>query len=160
MDDLGLVRTVDRFGESVVVGISDASDGGLDPDLCQSFRILDGHVLNASIRMMNKTAAVDGSPIVESLFQGIEYEAGLGGSACPPADDAACERIDDEGHVNEALPSRHIREIGKPQHIRPRCAKLAVYAVERAWSRLVADRRADRLSTDNTLEGDVTLSAA
>ena len=86
---------------------------------------------------------------MKCLLQSIEYEAGMGGSACPPADDAGCERIDDEGHVNEALPSRHIREIGKPQHIRPRCAKLAVYAVERARSRLVADRRADRLSTYN-----------
>lgn len=27
MDDLGLVKTVDRFGESIVVAVADAADG-------------------------------------------------------------------------------------------------------------------------------------
>lgn len=31
MDDLGLVEAVDGLGESVVLGISDAADGGLNP---------------------------------------------------------------------------------------------------------------------------------
>jgi hypothetical protein len=30
MDDLGLVEAVDGFGESIVIGISHAADGGLD----------------------------------------------------------------------------------------------------------------------------------
>jgi hypothetical protein len=30
-DDLGLVKTVDRLGESVVVRIADAADGRLNP---------------------------------------------------------------------------------------------------------------------------------
>ena len=41
MDDLGLVETVDRFGEGVVVAIADTSDGRLDSRLGQSLRILD-----------------------------------------------------------------------------------------------------------------------
>jgi hypothetical protein len=33
-------------------------------------------------------------------------------SACPPTDDTAGKSINDEGHVNEALPGRDIGEIG------------------------------------------------
>ncbi len=55
----------------------------------------------------------------------------MSGSARPPADDAAGERVDHESDVNEALPSGYIREIGKPQHVRRGSAELAVHAVER-----------------------------
>ena len=46
MDDLGLVKTVDRLGESIVVGTADASDGRFDARLRQPFGIANGHVLN------------------------------------------------------------------------------------------------------------------
>ena len=36
MDDLGLVETVDRLGQSVVVAVGDAADRGLDPGLDQA----------------------------------------------------------------------------------------------------------------------------
>jgi hypothetical protein len=35
MDDLSLVKTVDRFGQSIVVAVADASDGRLDARLRQ-----------------------------------------------------------------------------------------------------------------------------
>lgn len=38
MDDLGFVKTVDRFGESIVVTVADASDGRLDARLGQMDR--------------------------------------------------------------------------------------------------------------------------
>ena len=55
---------------------------------------------------MNETAAFDGPAIVERLLQGVEDEAGLGGAGHSPADDPAGKRVDDEGHVDEALPGR------------------------------------------------------
>ena len=39
MDDLGLLKAVDRFGESVVIGITDAPDRRLDARLRQPFGI-------------------------------------------------------------------------------------------------------------------------
>ena len=45
MDDLGLVKTVDRFSESIVVTVADASDRRLDARLRQPFAIANGHVL-------------------------------------------------------------------------------------------------------------------
>ena len=39
-NDRGLVETVDRFGEGVVVAVAEVSDGRLDSCLGQSLRIL------------------------------------------------------------------------------------------------------------------------
>lgn len=62
--------------------------------------------------MMNQPATFDGPPIMKRLVEGIEHKARMGRSACPPTDDTAGEGINDEGHVNEALPGRDIGEIG------------------------------------------------
>ncbi len=61
--------------------------------------------------MVNQSSTVDGSPIMKRLSS-IEDEARMCGPACPPTDNAACKGIDDEGHVDEALPSRHVGEVG------------------------------------------------
>lgn len=76
MDDLGLVKTVDRFGESIVVTVADASDGRLDACLGQPLRILDRHVLSAPVRVVNQAAAMNGTPLMKRLFQSIEDEPG------------------------------------------------------------------------------------
>jgi len=112
MDDLGFVKAVDRFGERVVIGIANATDGRLDACLCQSLRIANGHILRAAVRVMNQPATVNGPPIMKCLVEGIEHKARVGSPACPPTDDPAGEGINDEGHVNEALPGRNIGEIG------------------------------------------------
>ena len=72
--------------------------------------------------------------------------------AHPPADNPAGEGVDDEGHIDEALPGGHIGEIRNPEPVRRRSLELAVHPIERAGSRLVRDRRADRLATDDTLK--------
>ena len=61
---------------------------------------------------MNESATFDGPPIMKRLVEGIEHKARMGRSACPPTDDTAGEGINDERHVNEALPGRDIGEIG------------------------------------------------
>lgn len=76
MDDLGLVEAVDRFGEGVVIRVADASDGRLDACLGQSLRILDRHVLNAPVRVVNQAAAMNGTLLMKRLFQSIEDEPG------------------------------------------------------------------------------------
>ena len=52
--------------------------------------------LAATIAMMDEPTAMDRPSIVQSLFQGIEDEAGMRGAADPPADNAPSECIDDE----------------------------------------------------------------
>ena len=74
MDDVGLVKTVDRFGESIVVTVANASNGRLDAHLGQSFEIVNGHVLRAAIRTMNQPATADRPPIMTRLVEGIDYK--------------------------------------------------------------------------------------
>ena len=45
MNDLGFVEAVDGLGESIVVAVSDAADGGFDASLGQAFSVLDRDVL-------------------------------------------------------------------------------------------------------------------
>lgn len=95
---------------------------------------------------------MNGPPIMKCLLKGIEDKARLCRPARPPADDATSEDVDDKGHVDEALPGRDIGEIRNPQPVRRRGFELAVHPVKRARSRLVRERRADRLSPNDTLQ--------
>jgi hypothetical protein len=70
--------------------------------------------------------------------------------AKPDPGDAPGEGIDHEGDVDEARPSRNVREVGHPKDIRPERLEVAVHAVERARCRRVAHRRADRLAPNDT----------
>lgn len=79
MDDLGLVKTVDRFGESIVIAVANTSDGGLDARLRQSVGIANGHVLHAPVGMVDEATAMDGPSIMKRLVQGIEDETRMGG---------------------------------------------------------------------------------
>lgn len=119
MNDLCLVKPVDRYGEGIVVRITDAADRRFDPGLGQSLRITNGHVLNSPVGAVHKAAAVGGTPIMKRLLQG----------------------IDDEGDVDEALPGGHLREVRNPEPVRRRCLELAVHTVERTGGRLVRERR-------------------
>jgi len=49
-----------------------------------------------------------------------------GRSGTPSADNVPGEHVDDEGHIDEPLCRRHIREIGYPQRIRTLRRELAV----------------------------------
>jgi hypothetical protein len=68
IDDFGLVESVDRFGEGVVVTVADASDRRFDASFCQSLGIPNGHVLNAAIRVMHEAASMSGAPIMKCLL--------------------------------------------------------------------------------------------
>ncbi len=49
---LGLVKTVDRFGESIVVTVANASDRRLDARFRKPLRIANGHILDAPVGVM------------------------------------------------------------------------------------------------------------
>ncbi len=112
MDDLGLVRTVDRFGEGAVVAVANTADRGLDARLRQPYGMSNGYILRAAVGMMNQPATFDGPPIMKRSVEGIEDEACMRRPACPPTEDTAGEGIDYKGYVDEALPGGDIGEIG------------------------------------------------
>ena len=53
---------------------------------------------------MDETAAARRPAIVEGLLQRVEDEAGVSSPACPPTDDTAGERVDDEPDIDEPGP--------------------------------------------------------
>src|SRR5207248_2916997 len=73
--------------------------------------------LNPAIAMMNETAALNRSAVMQCLLQGIEDEACM---RCPrhaPANDVPGEGIGDKRHVDEALPCGDIGEVRQPQQV-------------------------------------------
>ena len=65
---------------------------------------------------------MSGTPIMKCLLQRIEDEARMCCPACPPADDATSEDVDDKGHVDETLPggewSKKRRSTSPPRTVR------------------------------------------
>jgi hypothetical protein len=55
MDHLSLVETVDGFGESVVIGISDTTDRRLHASFSQALGVLNGYVLGGFKRSSQRS---------------------------------------------------------------------------------------------------------
>src|SRR6266511_1973078 len=104
VDDLGFVKAVDGFGEGIVVTVADAAHRRLDTRFRQALGVFDRDVLAAPVAVMHEPAAMHRPPVMESLLQRVEHEAGV---RCPrdtPADDATGVGVDDKGDVDEARP--------------------------------------------------------
>ena len=108
VDHLGLVRTVDRLGQSVVVAIADATDRRLDPGFGEALGVLDEHLLRPAVAMMDEGAPMRRPSILKRLFQGVEDETGMRRPAGSPADDPLGVGIEDEGDVDEPRPGRDV----------------------------------------------------
>jgi hypothetical protein len=88
--------------------------------------------------MVHEPAAMDRPPILESLFQSVQYEARMGRPAYPPSDDPSRIGVDDKGDIDEARPGRDVGKVGDPQHVRRRGMKLAIDVIGRTRCALVA----------------------
>ena len=89
VNDLGLIETVDRFCQSVVVAVADAAHRRLNACFGQSLGVFDRQILAAPITVMDKAATMEGTAFVKGLFQGIEDKSRVCGAAGAPADDRA-----------------------------------------------------------------------
>ena len=63
-----------------------------------------------------------------------------------PADNAAREHVDDERHVQPALPGRDLSEVRYPELVRPIGRELAVDPVQWSGDGHIGDRRANALA--------------
>lgn len=84
----------------------------------ESLGVLDRHVLQPAIAMMNQAAPMNRPSIMKRLFQRIESQAGMRRFAGGQADDAPGRGIDDEGNVDEPSPDRDVAEVRHPQPVR------------------------------------------
>ena len=106
MDEFCFEETVDGFRQSVVIAVADAADGRLDPGLRQTPGIFDRQILRAPVGVVDQPHRLRRSALVHRLFQRIQNEARVGGAADTPANDHPRKGINDESHINEALPGR------------------------------------------------------
>jgi hypothetical protein len=49
--------------------------------------------------------------------------------ACCPADDPACEQVDDNGEIQPAFAGPHVGDVGAPLLVRPRCREVLIEQV-------------------------------
>jgi hypothetical protein len=87
--------------------------------------------------------------------QRIEHELGVQGRRHRPADDAAAERIECDGQVEEARPRGYVRYIGHPQHVRVLGGEVALDQIGRLPC-AVANRRGDEPAAADA--GDTSLA--
>ena len=111
VDEFGLVEPVDGLGQGVVVAVALGAHGRLDASLGQALGVPDADVLRAPVGVANQAAIALRLPGVQGLLQRIEYEVRAHRTAHSPAHDATGEHVDDEGHVQPALPGRDVREV-------------------------------------------------
>ena len=63
--------------------------------------------------------------------QGIQHKLCVQGRRHGPADDAAAERVERDGQIQEAGPRGNVRDIGHPQHVRALGREVAVDQIGR-----------------------------
>ena len=73
MDDLGLVKTVNRFGEGVVIGIRQHFRQKARYPPAPVARNSEWTRVEHPCRMMHKTAAMNGTPIMKLLLKSIDH---------------------------------------------------------------------------------------
>ncbi len=150
MDHFGLVETVDRLGERIVVRIANASHGSLDPGFGQALGIVNCKILRSAVAMMNK--AIMPATVMNCLFKGIKDEAGFHVPGNTPSDDVTGEYIDDEGDIDKASPGGTVREIRHPKLVRCRRVELPIDVIERTRCCFVAQGRLHWFAPDHAFE--------
>jgi len=79
VDDLGLVETIDGFGESIVIAVAHAAYRRFDARFRQALGVFDRDVLAAPVAVMHEPAAMHGLSVMQGLFQRIQNEARVRG---------------------------------------------------------------------------------
>jgi hypothetical protein len=151
MNQFGLVQAVDRLGQRVVVAVAAAAHRRLDAGLGQALGVSDGHVLRTTVGVMDERTVALWLARIQRLLQRVEHEVGVHRAADAPAHDGPRVHVDHEGHVDEALPGRHIGEVRDPQLIRPLGQELPVHPVQRARRLLVGNGGSHLLAAPDTL---------
>ena len=99
---------------AVVVTVAMTANRRFYARLGQALGIADGNLLRAPVRVMNQRLRVSGLASVERLFQCIEHEVRGHAATDSPAHDTPGEHVNDEGHIQPALPGRDVGEVRAP----------------------------------------------
>src|SRR3546814_3304295 len=107
MDDLGLVKAIDRLSQSVVVAVTDAAHRGLDPGFGKAFGVLDGHILGGFNRSsQHRQRSEEHTSELQSLMR-ISYAVFCLKKITPPTDSISVivASLCHTDHIPESLTS-------------------------------------------------------
>src|SRR6266542_2275584 len=130
------------FREGIVVRVAAAADRRLDARLDEPVGVAHREVLQAAVAMMDQGGFLLAA-LMHGLLQGIEDQVRAHRRGDPPADNASRIDIDDKGHVDEALPRRHVSKVRDPELIGPRRGEIPGDAIRDARRLIVGVGRRD-----------------
>jgi len=104
VNQLSFIQAVDGLSQGVVVTIAFAANRGLYSGFSETLGVSNGDVLATSVAMVDQTVHVARPSGVQGLLQGIQNEVCLHAVAHTPANDSSRKNIDNERHVEPALP--------------------------------------------------------
>ncbi|SHK45710.1 hypothetical protein SAMN04488576_1571, partial [Bacillus sp. cl25] len=148
-DALGLVESVDRLHQRVIVCVADGPDRGRDAIERELVCVGQRDVLRAGVRMRPQLLWLDRvalpSTFPERHPQRDHHELDLLGSLRMPGNDALRVDVDDERDVHPPCPGAAIGEVHHPGVIRPRRGEVPVQQVTGTDPVLGGDRGASAL---------------
>ena len=134
-DQLGLVEPVDGLGERVVVAVADVPIDGRGAELGEAFAVADTGELAAGIGVADASPSRRVPRDQRAISKASRTIVGAHVRSDPPADDHAAERVDDETHVGDPGPRRHVGQVGDPQLVRALRGEVAADQVRVAAAR-------------------------
>ena len=87
VNDLGLVKSVDRLRQCVVIAVADAANRRFDTCFGQPLGVFDRQILAATVGVTDRATSMKRAAIMEGLFQGIEDKSCARGAAGAPTHD-------------------------------------------------------------------------
>jgi len=76
----------------------------------------------------------------QGFAQSDESQVPMQPVACCPADDPACEQVDNNGEIQPAFAGPHVGDVGAPLLVGPRCREVLIEQVRRDWPGVMAIR--------------------
>src|ERR1700680_1861565 len=128
-DELGFQGLKERLHHGVVVAISLAGHRDQDAVLAELGLIVDRERLAATIRMVDQPCCRTAHG--QGFAQSGESQVAMQPIACCPADDPACEQVDDDGEIQPAFTGPHVGDVGAPLLVGPYCREVLIQQVRR-----------------------------
>ena len=128
----------ERLHHGVVVAISLARHRDQDAVLAELGLIVDRAILTATIGMVDQPCCRTAHG--QGFAQSGESQIPMQPVTCCPADDPACEQIDDNGEIQPAFAGPHVGDVGTPLLVGPCCREVLIKQVRRDRPSVMAIR--------------------
>src|SRR5271154_7174640 len=129
LDELFLVKAVQRLGRRIIIRIPFAPDRPDRADLAEPLGIADRGILDSAIRMMDKLTVHPLATRPDGHFERVERQLGPERAGNLPADNHPGKQVKDERRINKADGSFYVSNVSYPAAVRRRCGKVAFQQV-------------------------------